>query len=49
VKRFTVVWKPTAQDDLARLWLSAVDRAAVTDASEDIDRVLAWDPDELVE
>ena len=28
--KYTVIWKPTAEAELARLWLNATDRAAVT-------------------
>jgi hypothetical protein len=43
--RYTVVWWPVAEAQLARLWVQATDRQAVTDASNRIDRVLRDDPD----
>jgi len=42
--RFTVVWHDLAQDDLADIWLKSVDREAVTDATDAIDRQLTHDP-----
>lgn len=41
---FTVEWQPEAEDQLADLWASASDRAAVTDAARRIDRMLGHDP-----
>jgi hypothetical protein len=38
--RYTVVWDPDAQDDLARIWMQAHDPQAVADASDQIDRLL---------
>ena len=43
--RYTVVWTPAAEQDLAAVWLDAEDRQAVTSASNLIDRLLASDPD----
>lgn len=40
---FTVVWMPTAENDLALLWVTAGDRQAVTDAANRIDRELRVD------
>jgi plasmid stabilization system protein ParE len=42
---YTVAWTPTAQDDLAAVWLAASDRNAVTNASHEIDRLLKNDPE----
>jgi plasmid stabilization system protein ParE len=42
---YTVAWTPTAQDDLAAVWLAAADRNAVTDASDEVDRLLKNDPE----
>ena len=42
---FGVVWVPTAQNDLASIWLAAADPDAVTRASHQIDVILAWDAD----
>jgi len=44
--RYTVVWIPSAERDLADLWLTATDRAAVTRAANDIDRLVQHDPDQ---
>jgi hypothetical protein len=44
--RYTVVWTPAAEEDLAALWLTAPDRTAVTSAANTIDVVLANDPDQ---
>jgi len=41
---FTVVWLPSAEVELENLWLSAPDKAAVTRASNLIDRELANNP-----
>jgi hypothetical protein len=40
--KFTVVWTPLAESQLAALWLSATDRAAITAAADQIDRMLSW-------
>lgn len=42
--RYTVVWLPPAEDQLADIWVGAADRAAVTAASSEIDARLAIDP-----
>ena len=44
--RFTVIWSQVAQNQLAELWLNAADRNAVTQASHQIDQLLAIDPDQ---
>ncbi len=41
--RYTVVWKYSAQIELARLWLAAADRQAMTSAANDIDTELGRD------
>ena len=41
---YSVVWKPSAKDELADIWLGAVDRNAVTQAAHAIDVVLRLDP-----
>src|SRR6266851_4835484 len=41
---YTVVWEPSAQQDLARIWLNASDRNSVTAASAAIDTALRRDP-----
>jgi hypothetical protein len=43
--KYTVVWKPDAEDDLARLWNSAPDRGAVAWAADQIDAQLKHDPE----
>jgi plasmid stabilization system protein ParE len=42
--RFTVTWSRDAQADLAEIWLSAGDRAAVTIAAAQIESFLRTDP-----
>lgn len=43
--RFRVVWTRSAENDLARIWVGPVDRAAVTSSCEVIDRLLARSPE----
>jgi plasmid stabilization system protein ParE len=38
---YTVVWLPTAQNELARIWLQAPDKQRVTAAANRIDQMLA--------
>jgi plasmid stabilization system protein ParE len=38
--RFTVTWRRGAENELARIWNQAADRDAVTQASDQIDRLL---------
>jgi hypothetical protein len=42
--KFTVVWKPTAKNELARLWINAKNRNRVRIAADKIDSLLKWDP-----
>ena len=42
--RYTVTWDPSAEAELMAIWLGAPDRQAVTDAANEIDRLLANDP-----
>jgi hypothetical protein len=42
--KFTVLWTPTAEEHLARIWLDAPDRQSVVDAAASIDSLLAIDP-----
>ena len=42
--KFTVVWIPAAEAQLATIWASAFDRAAVTAAANTIDEKLRRDP-----
>ena len=44
--RFTVVWSPDAESDLAHIWMRADDRSAVARATNELDRVLARDPND---
>lgn len=44
--RFTVVWQPRAQDQLARIWLDSNFRADITAASDQIDAELRINPEE---
>jgi plasmid stabilization system protein ParE len=41
---YTVTWTPSAQQELADLWVHAPDRAAVTAAANTIDALLRRDP-----
>jgi hypothetical protein len=41
--RFTVLWTPTAHDDLAQLWLDAADREATRSAADTLDVILHSD------
>lgn len=42
--KYMVIWLPDAQDQLAELWMNATDRNAVTQATHQIDQILAQDP-----
>ena len=44
--RFTVVWRETALQQLARVWLEATDREAVNQEVDQIDLELRDDPDQ---
>jgi hypothetical protein len=46
---FTVTYKPSAEQELADIWINAPDRQAVTNAANRIDRLLRTDPEELGE
>lgn len=41
---WTVTWSPSAENDLAALWLQATNRKAVTTAADRIDQILRTDP-----
>ncbi len=41
--RYTVVWKPGGEEELASIWLAAKDRDAVTQAAAAIDSLLRED------
>jgi hypothetical protein len=42
--RYTVVWKPEADDELADLWLKSLNQRAFTGAANAIDPALRNDP-----
>lgn len=41
---YTVVWRTTAEEELATVWDAAEDRDSVTAAADEIDRRLTRDP-----
>ena len=41
--RYTVLWTPTAEHDLANLWLNASDRQAIRSAADTLDNILRTD------
>lgn len=41
--KYSVLWAPDAENDLAAIWLSAADRAAVRAAGDQIDALLKTD------
>jgi hypothetical protein len=43
--KYTVVWTPMAESELARIWLDATDRDAITSAAAALDRLLSRDPE----
>jgi plasmid stabilization system protein ParE len=42
--RYTVLWRPSAEQRLAEIWTAAADRAAVARAADSIDAKLAQNP-----
>ena len=42
--RYTVVWTTKAERRLAKIWLEAANKAFVTNAANEIDRLLRDDP-----
>jgi hypothetical protein len=42
--RYTVLWRPVAEQRLAEIWIAAADRDAVARAADSIDALLARDP-----
>ena len=42
--RYTVIWLPGAEQELADIWLAAVDRRIVTRTAHTIDLLLRHDP-----
>jgi hypothetical protein len=45
--RFTVVWEDAPTNDLADLWIKALDQQALADAADSIDSVLRTSPDKV--
>lgn len=45
--KFTVIWTPAAEQDLAAIWLDADDRNAIASATNTIDWLLARTPESL--
>ncbi len=43
--KYTVLWTPTAEQELAAIWMDAPDRGAVTSAASSIDALLAENAD----
>ena len=44
--RYTVIWVPDAEQELAAIWMAAGDRDAVTAAAHRIDQILRRYPDQ---
>jgi len=44
MNRFTVVWSPAAEAELARLWIDSSDRQAITRTAALVERELRFDP-----
>jgi hypothetical protein len=42
--RFTVTWHPSAESELANVWMASNDRDGVSQAANLIDRALSSDP-----
>jgi hypothetical protein len=42
--KWTVLYRASAQDHLANIWLNAPDQQAVANAADKVDRLLAKDP-----
>ena len=47
--KYTVIWRPSAERELARIWNSAENRALVTSAADEVDRLLRSQPLEIGE
>ena len=47
--KYTVVWIPQAESELAALWLDGSIRAVVSAAAREIDRALRFDPQNVGE
>jgi hypothetical protein len=46
---YTVLWRPVAEQRLAAIWTTAIDRNAVTQAAYAIDEALRADPEQVGE
>lgn len=44
MKKYTVRWLPSAEQQLAKLWLDAVDRSAIRQAADELDEAMSNDP-----
>jgi plasmid stabilization system protein ParE len=42
--KYSVIWLPDAEAEMAQIWLDAADRAAITAAANAIDATLQGDP-----
>lgn len=42
--KYTVVWRPSAENKLAEIWMTSTDQSAVTTAADAIDTLLAASP-----
>ena len=42
--KFTVIWKTTAEAQLAELWMTAANREAIREAADEIETALRKDP-----
>lgn len=47
--KFTVLWSPSAEQELANIWLAADDRESVTQAASALDQQLSHSADKLGE
>ena len=46
---YTVIWRPEAEDDLARLWNKATDRRAVARAADSFEAAVRRNPSDVGE
>lgn len=47
--KYSVFWKKQAEDQLAEIWMTSQDRAAVSAAADGLGRMLKTDPEQLGE
>jgi hypothetical protein len=47
--KYTVIWSPAAEAELADLWIKAKDRNVIAEAADEIDDLLRRDPREVGE